>query len=66
MRIITVSYPGGPIECAVLVNDDEEDDAINKLAEANATLSSDDKVKIRNLPVDDLDDAVAYIKSLGN
>lgn len=65
MRVICLISAGSVDEC-VIVNDDQEQEVINKLADENDKLEKDERVHIRSLaptPVEDIQSLIDYIKN---
>jgi hypothetical protein len=60
MRVICLISAGTVDEC-MIVNDDQEQDVITKLADANDKLEKDERVHIRTLSPTDLKSALDYI-----
>ena len=63
MRIITVSYAGS-VEAALVVNDDDEQAVLDKLADENDKLEVGDRCHIHSEPPSSIDDTINYIRSI--
>lgn len=62
MRVICLISAGTVDECLV-VNDDKEQEVLEKLANENAKLESDERIRIRTLAPTDLEGALVYIRN---
>jgi hypothetical protein len=63
MRIITISYSGN-VECALAVNDEDEQKVLDQLADENDKFDIGDRCHIHSEPPASVDDAINYIRQM--